>query len=509
MHGPRAYARRLATWVSLRHPKTARLLGFAHAKRRPLWRVFLIVMHIIGFIQSISAVMDTRTSQGAIAWALSLNTIPVIAVPAYAIFGDNDFTTYVATRNAGLEEVRPTAEALIASIHEADVARTDREGLMGTLSNLSSLPVTLGNKPELLVDGKNTFRSIFEAIDQAEKYILVQFYIIRSDSTGWDLANRLMEKARAGVEVYFLYDDYGSLGMSDDYIRQLRESGVHMQSFLNLMGGANRFQLNFRNHRKLVIVDGKTAFVGGHNVGDEYLGMHPTLTPWRDSHMRLTGPVVTCLQVPFAEDWHWASGKTLSDLDWNIASKKDITGETAEAICIPTGPADPMETCSLAFLACINASRERLWIATPYFVPDEPIIQALQLASRRGVDVRILIPELFDSELVRFSSYSYLRDMEMAGAQVWRYQKGFLHQKVMLVDQDFVSIGSANLDNRSFRLNFELQVGVRDRDFNKKVEAMLLEDFSNARRASPEELNDKSAPFKLGVRISRLLAPIQ
>ncbi|MBB5351885.1 cardiolipin synthase [Haloferula luteola] len=466
-------------------------------------------MHIIGFFQSISAVMDTRTSQGAIAWAISLNTFPVVAVPAYMIFGDNDFQTYVTTRQAGIKDLRPMAEHLIESVKTADVARTDLPGLMGTLSNLSSLPVTYGNQAEILVDGSPTFESIFEAIDQAENYILVQFYIIRDDETGRGLAERLARKAREGVQVYLLYDDYGCLGLSSSYLDSLRQAGVHAQSFLNLVGGANRFQLNFRNHRKLVVVDGKTAFVGGHNVGDEYLGLHPTLSPWRDTHMRLTGPVVTSLQVPFAEDWNWATGEILDHLDWNIESKAADTPDGMEAIAIPTGPADPMETCSLYYLAAIHAAQKRLWIATPYFVPDEPITQALQLAGRRGVDVRILIPEQFDSSLVRYSSYSYLRELEMAGVQIWRFQKGFMHQKVLLVDDDFATIGSANVDNRSFRLNFELQVGIRDVGFASQVEAMLREDFSHSRRARPEDLDRQSWPFKVGVRVSRLLAPIQ
>ncbi|GAA5481498.1 cardiolipin synthase [Haloferula sargassicola] len=509
MHGPRVYARRFATWLSLRHPRLARALGFAHARRRPLFRVLQLIMHVIGFFMSISAVMDTRTSQGAIAWAISLNTFPFVAVPAYAVFGDGDFSSYIATRQAGLEEVRPMAERLVQSIDEAEVARTDLTGLMGTLSNLSSMPVTFGNTAELLVDGEETFPAIFEAIDSAQAYILVQFYIIRADDTGRELARRLIEKARAGVRVKVLYDDYGCLGLSDDYLAALREAGIEVQPFLNLVGGANRFQLNFRNHRKLVIVDGKTAFVGGLNVGDEYRGLHARLSPWRDTHMRLTGPVVTCLQVPFAEDWHWATGQMLTDLDWSISQRNEGDARGLEAVSIPTGPADPMETCSLTYLAAISAAKERIWIATPYFVPDEPIIQALQLAARRGVEVRILMPELFDSKLVEFSSYSYIGELEMAGAEIRRYQDGFMHQKVMLVDDDFSLIGSANFDNRSFRLNFELQVGILDRGFAGKVEDMLTADFLRSRATSAHDLAEKSMPFKVGVRVARLLAPIQ
>lgn len=508
----RAYARLASDNICRKFPRTARALGFAHAKRRPLLRIFILVMHVIGFFQSISAVMETRTPQGAIAWAISLNTIPYIAVPAYAIFGDGDFEDYVTTRQEGLEEFRPMARALVDAMGEYPpmLETSDNQSksgaLMNTMSKLSSLPVTSGNKVELLIDGKETFDSIFEAIDDADTYILVQFYIFRNDDIGKQLKDKLISKARKGVRVYLLYDNYGSLGVDEKYWEDMRVAGAEVKSFMDLGDDVNRFQLNYRNHRKLVVVDGKTAFVGGLNVGDEYLGKHATLTPWRDTCARFTGPIVTSLQVPFAEDWYWATGDVLELIGWDTSGQQ---AGAAEAVCVPTGPADEMDTCALHFLAAIEGAKDRIWIATPYFVPDEAIVLALQLAAKRGVEVRILMPELYDSKLVQYSSYSYLEAMDKAGAKVWRFQKGFLHQKILLVDDDFVSIGSANLDNRSFRLNFELQVAVRDRVFADEVEKMLVNDFSNARPTGPSELQSKSATFKLGVRISRLLAPIQ
>lgn len=488
-----------------RFPRTASVLGFAKRRRKPLTALFVLTMHTIGFVQSISAVMETRTPQGAIAWAISLNTFPYIAVPAYAVFGDNGFESYISTRTAGLAETRPFAEQLIKNIDESNVSPDETTDLMTTVSRISSLPVTSGNRPELLVDGKSTFRSIFDAIDQAEDYILVQFYIIRTDGTGIDLKDRLIKKAREGVKVYLLYDDYGSLGLEGEFTRDLQEAGVRVQSFMNLGGEANRFQLNFRNHRKIVVVDGKVAFVGGHNVGDEYLGKHPSLTPWRDSHLRISGPVVASVQIPFVEDWHWATGELLDNLKWDIETRPG----NAEAVCIPTGPADPMETCSMFFQAAIHAAKNRVWIATPYFVPDEAVVMALQLAARRGVEVKVLIPELSDSKLVYMSSFSYLKDLEQCGVEVWRYQKGFLHQKVMMIDDEFSMIGSANLDNRSFRLNFEAMIGVNDPIFASEVKAMMQTDFDNSIQAKSGDLASRDFKFRLGVKVARLLAPIQ
>jgi cardiolipin synthase len=271
--------------------------------------------------------------------------------------------------------------------------------------------------------------------------------------------------------------------------------------------GANRFQLNFRNHRKILVVDGKRGFLGGLNVGDEYVGKDPRLSPWRDTHMEWRGPIVKALQVPFAEDWRWATGELLDELDWEIRPE-DAAGEM-EALCLATGPADPFETCAMGFLTLIDGARDRIWLASPYFVPDNKIVTALQLAAMRGVDVRVILPGLSDNTLVYLSSFSYLKELEDAGVKFYRYQKGFLHQKAMIVDDSLSVIGSANLDNRSFRLNFEVIGIVSDEAFNKEVSQMLKADLANSERTGADAMANRPFWFRLGVRLSRMLAPIQ
>ena len=494
---------------SRKFPRTASFLGLLKRRHKPLRAVFFLLLHATGLVFSVEAVMQTRTEQGAVAWAISLNAIPIIAVPAWIVFGDSKLDDYSAARRAGIEDVRPFAEMLIEDLEatSTDAEFSEASRMMQTLSQVASMPVMLGNEAKLLVDGKNTFLSIFDAIEKAEKYILVQFYIIRADDTGSKLKDKLITKAKEGVTVKVLIDNYGSLSLPDDFVSDLRDAGVETEYFMDLSGKANRFQLNFRNHRKIVVVDGKVGFVGGHNVGDEYLGKHPSLTPWRDSHMRLTGPVVKTLQIPFVEDWHWATGELLDDLDWEI-TKADFTG-SMEALCLATGPADPLETCSLFFLTMINEAEERVWIASPYFVPDDKMVTALQLAAIRGVDVRVMMPDLSDSDLVYFSSFSYLQELERAGVRTYRYANGFLHQKVVLVDDTLSAIGSANFDNRSFRLNFEVTGVIHDEGFNREVAAMLENDFSNSRLVDGSEYREKDFFFRLRVRAARLLAPIQ
>ncbi|MDF1740078.1 MAG: cardiolipin synthase [Verrucomicrobiales bacterium] len=494
---------------SRRYPRTANFLGVLNRRKRPIRALIYFCLHIVGAIFSVEALMQSRTGQGAVAWILSLNFIPILAVPAWVAFGDSHLDNYTSVRKAGLEEIRPIAEALIENRNKNLTEAADDEipTNLVILEKLASLPVMRGNQAELLVDGKNTFESINKSISEAEKYILIQYYILRADETGTELKDRLIERARAGVEVRLLIDNYGSFGLPDAYLGEMLDAGIEVEQFMDLSGEANRFQLNFRNHRKIVVVDGKTGFVGGHNVGDEYIGKHPSLTPWRDSHMKLTGPVVKTLQVPFVEDWYWATRKIPQGLDWEI-SEEDFVG-SMEALFLASGPADPLDTCALFFLTMINNATDRIWIATPYFVPNEKLVSALQLAAIRGVDVRVLMPGISDSRLVEMTSYSYLDELEKAGVKMFKYQEGFMHQKVVVVDDSISAIGSANFDNRSFHLNFEITGIVHDIGFNAEVAEMLKRDFGKSEPVMASAYAGKPFWYRVGVRLARLLAPIQ
>ena len=285
----------------------------------------------------------------------------------------------------------------------------------------------------------------------------------------------------------------------------MREAGAEILDFHTRKGPGNRFQINFRNHRKIVVVDGHTAWVGGHNVGDEYMGRDPEFGHWRDTHVRITGPAALAVQLSFLEDWYWATGKA-PEFGWVPHLPG---GEGKDVLVYPTGPADRLETATLMFLTGINAARERVWIASPYFVPDESLMNALHLAALRGADVRIIIPDKADHTLVWLAAYSYFEEASETGIRFFRYMDGFLHQKVVLIDDDISGIGTANFDNRSFRLNFEIMAVVADRAFNAEVEQMLLADMEKSVEMQPGDLEKKSFWFRLGTRLARLTAPIQ
>jgi cardiolipin synthase len=466
----------------------------------------IALFHVAGLASSIHAVMSTRTSQGAIAWAVSLNTFPYLAVPAYWVLGRNKFQGYVTARRTMDLRNDDVENDVIKTIAPFRVPSSDETEALSAAEALADMPMLRGNRVDLLIDGDATFASILEGIDQARQYVLVQFFIVHDDGLGRELKRRLIRKAEEGIRVYFLYDEIGSHDLPDGYIRELGDAGVEILEFNTRKGRRNRFQLNFRNHRKIVVVDGRVAWIGGHNVGDEYLGKDPKLGHWRDTHVRIEGPAVLKAQLSFVEDWRWATG-SVPELNWAPTAASDGSG--VPVLIIPTGPADDLETANLMFVHAINSARKRIWIASPYFVPDSSVIVALQLAGLRGVDVRILIPDEPDHMLVYLAAYSYFDEAGQTGASFYRYTDGFLHEKAMLIDDRMATVGTANFDNRSFRLNFEITAAIADAAFVEEVEQMFERDFERSRRMDAGEYDHKPWWFRLGVRLARLTAPIQ
>ncbi|MEJ2507972.1 MAG: cardiolipin synthase [Gammaproteobacteria bacterium] len=465
----------------------------------------LPLIHIAGILHAVHAVMYVRTAQGAIAWAVSLVTFPYVAIPLYWVFGRNKFQGYVELRRSGNRDVDELTREIREAVSEHRVTPpSSLERWYRPLVAMSGLPMTGGNHVRLLINGDQTFESMLKAIDEARDYVLVQFFIVHNDRIGKVFQSALMRKAEEGVPVYFIYDEVGSRKLSKRYLKALRDSHVAVTEFDSTRGRGNRLQINFRNHRKLLVVDGREAFVGGLNLGDEYLLRTERFGAWRDTHLAVRGPAVQHLQRSFVRDWYWAI-RTIPTLRWEVEGGQGGT----PVLVLASGPADPLETCELFFVNVINMARKRLWITSPYFVPDEAVVRALQLAALRGVDVRILLPDRPDHILVYLSAYSYYNEMHEAGVRLFRYEPGFMHQKVVLIDDHTAAVGTANLDNRSFRLNFETTVVVAESDFASQVAKMLEADFAAAREVHTDDYARRPLWFRAAVRIARLLAPIQ
>lgn len=466
--------------------------------------VFILAAEALGIVTAIAALYAVRTPQGTVAWVVCLVTVPFLAVPAYWIFGRRRFHGYVLARKRHLRGMAPEAQTRLARYAAEGLVDPPQGPEDRLLVRLARLPFTCANQVDLLVDGEETFTSILAGLERAEAYILFQFYILRADRLGRAVQERLIAKARAGVRVHVLYDEIGSAGLPRSYVEALARAGAEVLPFNTRKGRANRFQVNFRNHRKLVVVDGREAWAGGLNVGEEYLGRDRRFGPWRDTHVRLRGPAVATLQVAFLEDWNWASGEGLS-LSWD-ARPAERPGK--RVLVLPTGPADEDETCSLFFADLFHHARERLWIATPYFVPDAAVLSALVTAAMRGVDVRVLLPAKSDHRVAWLARFAYLEEAERAGVRFFDYTRGFLHQKVVVVDRRFATVGTANLDNRSLRLNFELTVLVDDEAFVDETAGMLARDLEGAEPLTHAAFVARGRLFGLGVRVANLFAPV-
>ncbi|HAB02055.1 MAG TPA: cardiolipin synthase [Pseudomonas sp.] len=464
------------------------------------------LVHLLGIVAALHAVFTVRTAQGAIAWAMSLFFIPYLTLIPYLIFGARSFYAYIQARRQANQEMhvamanlnwRPWVEEALTAKESASYAA------LRAMPKLGRMPCLANNQVKLLINGRDTFAAMFAAIEQAREVVLVQFFIIHDDKLGCALQQLLLRKAAEGVQVFVLYDQVGSHALPASYSRALRKGGVQIHAFATRRGWFNRFQVNFRNHRKIVVVDGLVGFIGGHNVGDEYLGECPPLAPWRDTHVQISGPVLACLQESFAEDWYWAT-RQLPPLI--LPDTYPDNGVLCQALA--SGPADSQETCSLFFIEAIHSASKRVWITSPYFIPDEAVFAALRLAVLRGVDVRVLIPSRPDHRIVFAASSLFAFEAVRAGVRMFRYQPGFVHQKVVLVDDEVSAIGSANLDNRSFRLNFEITLLTVDRTFANQVQAMLLDDFAQSKEITAVDTLDTHRIQQLGMRIARLISPI-
>ncbi|MGN6101642.1 MAG: cardiolipin synthase [Devosia sp.] len=459
-----------------------------------------LLFYALAVVCALREVMVSRTSQGSIAWLISLILLPFPTVIIYFLVGWKHFDDY------GLAQVRLSRISRAGRSRGMPLVDEACNRAWPVLTNVAQLPFLAGNQVSLLIDGQATFDAIFAGIDAAKSYLLVQFYIIRDDALGKTLADKLIARATAGVSVRLLYDDVGSAGLPRAYVERLRQAGVkvsgfnHRHPFLRLYGPT---RLNYRNHRKIVVADGTAAWVGGHNVGVEYLGQSK-FGRWRDTQVEVRGPAALACALVFREDWLWATGEELP-----VVIPENLPTPGKEPVLVmPTGPADRLEDCAIAFTDVISNARERIWIVSPYFVPDLDVRTALYAAVLRGVEVRVLLPQRPDHLLVWHASNAHANAMVEHDVAIYRYQQGFLHEKVILVDDVIAGVGTVNFDNRSFAINFELTLWFTSEQVIRDVEAMLTIDFSNARRTTPAEVAALPIYRRFIGQAARLLSPM-
>ena len=461
--------------------------------------VFAVLLQLTAIYCTWRAITSARTPQSSVGWAVFLLAAPLFAVPLYLVFGHHRYAGYKISRRDSEQVIRGVERQF--DTHPPGTAPLIDPTPFERIADLRAVG---GNQVDILIDGTATFEAIFSAIREASDYVLVQFFIVHDDEIGRELSEVLQDAARRGVRVKFMVDPVGSRSLPTEYFAALSEAGVEVVGDRQTRRSRSRLHINFRNHRKTVVVDGLVGFTGGHNVGDEYLGRSEEFGPWRDTHVRLRGPAVSQLQLVFAEDWHWVTDElVMADLAWDPpAEEADQT-----ALVVATGPGDRMDTGTLFFFSAIVAAKERVWIASPYLVPDSEILAALKHAAISGKDVRLIVPEAVDHWLVWLSSFAFYDELRQAGVRIYRYEDGFMHQKVVLVDDDFAAIGTSNLDNRSFRLNFEMMLAVFDRGFAGEVADFLEADLAKSRLVD-REMSERPMRIRIGSHVARLFAPL-
>ncbi len=461
------------------------------------WGVCLL--HTVGTLLALHALMRRHSPQGTLGWMLALAFLPALAIPFYLVLGAGTIGRRRRKRQLPrqsvlrlLERSLPWQQAAIGP--ERPLARLTGEMPCG------------GNSIQVLEGSRESYHELEHLLEQAQQSILIEFFIIRNDRAGTRLRALLEQAAARGVHVCVIYDEIGSYKLPLGYLRRLRHAGVRVASFNGRRYWWSSFlRLNYRNHRKLVVVDGKTALIGSLNVGIEY--MHLDNAPyWRDTFVRLQGPIVSHASLSFADDWHRA---TQEDISAHLASAPVEPAGMEICQLLPSGPDNsPANAWHTALLELIDNAAHRLWLASPYFVPDAAVIYALQRAALRGVDVRLLIPHSSDSHLAQLAMLTYLPSLLSCGVRVLAYTRGFLHEKVTLVDEAFCCIGTANLDERSLSLNFELTLLMRGSTMAQQVATMLEADMRHSIPLTHRDWEASPLPRRLAARLCRLLSPV-
>ncbi|PHV69886.1 cardiolipin synthase [Sporanaerobium hydrogeniformans] len=366
---------------------------------------------------------------------------------------------------------------------------------------------TEDNTIKILTDGKILFEDFFENIKNAKKYIHIESYIIRDDHLGQEFKRLLISKAQEGIEIFILYDDMGCLTTPKKYFYELRQAGIKVACFFPSLIPFIKLRVNYRNHRKICVIDGSLAYLGGFNIGDEYLGLNKKLGYWRDTHLKITGSSVRFINLQFLLDRRFAINENLA-LDHYIPLDTHRQQGTVGIQIVSSGPDSRYSSVRNGYIQMIHAAKKSVFIQTPYFIPDEAVLTALKLAALSGIDVRIMIPNKPDHMIVYWATYAHIGEVLSCGVRCYTYEKGFLHAKTIIVDNTIASVGTANFDVRSFKLNFEINAFIYDFETANELTNVFLEDLKDCKEITPKLYSQRPALVHFKESISRLLSPI-
>ena len=481
------------------------------------WIIIIELLYILTALAvCIKILFDTESSVKASAYVLLVLAVPVAGMAIYLTIGLNYRKKGIYSKKLNLDQAQAKAVLKKVNLLKEENAllfnqkHLKYKGLGEMLFADNQSLLTPKNKVQLLINGEEKFPSLLNSLKQARHHIHIEYYIFENDSIGNEIADILIEKARQGVQVRFIYDDFGSRGIRKNIVKRLQNNGVEAFPFYKviLVKLANR--LNYRNHRKIVIIDGETAFVGGINISDRYKNQAPDKLYWRDTHLKITGQAVVPLQRIFFADWNFCSGRPLQVSHHYFIDTKsfgDLKEQTWVQIAV-SGPDSPIPSILYAYLQAIHIAQKELLITTPYFIPAREFTVALNMAVLRGVDVKLLVPGISDSLMVNAASKSHYLELLQMGVKIYRYEKGFVHAKTVVCDSEFCMVGTANIDHRSFDLNFEVNALVYDKKVATDLKKNFDTDITNARQLHLNDWKNRSFRVQLSEKLLRLIAPL-
>lgn len=457
-----------------------------------------------------SLLRENRDPEITLAWVLVLVLIPVVGLVLYLNFGRNFrkvklFSRKGLTDLVRIEELSQNQIKDLSNISIYGAGSLKKSNIIKLLLNNSKALLTEKNKVDILQNGQSTFTAILDALSKASDHIHMEYYVYEDDKIGNQIKELLIQKASQGLKIRLIIDAIGSWSLSNKFIKMLKKNGVEVGVFMPVRFPLIANKINYRNHRKIIVVDGKIGFVGGLNIADRYIEGTQELGPWRDTHLRLEGDAVQSLQIVFITDWYFVTKKYLQGTEYFPPNSI----ETQLLVQITSsGPDSDWASIMQAYFTAITTAENYIYISTPYFMPNESILTALKTAALSGVDVKLIMPGRSDVSSMLHGSMSYVEELCVAGVQVYIYQKGFNHGKIMVVDGVFTSIGTANMDGRSFNKNFEVNAIIYNREKAEEMRESFLKDIDDSEEIRLQEFLIRPRKQKIKESLYRVLGPL-
>lgn len=474
--------------------------------------ILTIGYYLVAVTTVIFVILDNRPPLKTLSWILVLLFLPLIGLIFYFYFGHNFKKERLFEGKRRIDSERTQRmlkeQSIDINLHHREVGEAIQKWkVIKLLLKNSKTRLSVRNKLKILNNGPETFNEIFRAIKSAKRHIHIEYYIIEEGEVADQLKNLLIQKLGEGVEVRFIYDSVGSWNLSSEFLNDLETAGAKVSGFMQVLFRSFTSKLNYRNHRKIIIVDGKIGFLGGINISDKYLSVDPELgIPWRDTHLSVEGECVYDLQVIFLTDWYFLSDENLENEEEYFPSNQIRNNKPVQILA--SGPDTEYAAVMKAYFSAITTAEKSVFIVSPYFIPNESVLTAIKSAAGSGVEVKIILPSVSDTKLVQFSSRSYFEDLMEMGVEIYLYQTGFIHSKIIIVDGLLSSIGTANMDFRSFEQNMEVNAIIYDRDTASQLTRQFLIDLDNSEKINPESWKNRSRLIKIIESFSRLFAPL-